>query len=66
MHVSDVADPAADVTDGLRELASVRLQDLLVKKKDAAPTSTLDGVIRRLFDPGDREKVTVSAFGSSL
>jgi len=48
----------------LRELAQVRLADLL--ERDPAVDSSLDATIRRLFDPGDREKVTVSAFGSSL
>jgi len=53
------------IQDGLLDLASVRLQTLL-SASDTAPNTTLDSVMRRLFDPRERDLVTVSAFGSAL
>jgi hypothetical protein len=57
-----VAAPAAD--QELLDLAEVRLEALLAD--DAEPDSPLDRIMRRLFDPRDREQLTVSAFASSL
>lgn len=50
-----------DTTD-LLDLAETRLETLL---GDDPPT-TLDEVLRRLFDPDVRELLTYSAFGSAL
>jgi hypothetical protein len=58
--VADVATlpPPAE----LRDLAHQRLEAVV----QAAETTTLDDVMRRLFDPGDREQITYCAFGSAL
>lgn len=56
----DLADPPV-VTD-LLDLAQVRLADLL----DTPPTSTLDALLQRLFDPAERDLLTVCAFSSAL
>lgn len=47
----------------LLDLAHLPLAELL---DQAEPDSTLAAVMRRLFDPRDREQLTVSAFASSL
>jgi hypothetical protein len=54
-----------DLGSGLLDLAAPRLHELL-SDQDATASSTLDSVMRRLFDPRDHEKPPVSAFGSSL
>lgn len=61
------ADLAAEVDDAygvdLLSLAQVRLVDL------ADPTvvqTVLDSVMKRLFDPRERDLLTVSAFSSAL
>ena len=56
---------AQEPHEGLLELAPVRLTALL-SETDSAATTTLDSVLRRLFDPRERELLTVSAFNSSL
>lgn len=58
MTVIAEAKPAVDLLD----LAHVRIAHLL----DTAPTTTLDAVMQRLFDPRNRELLTVSAFASAL
>jgi len=47
----------------LLDLADRPLAELL---DQAEPDTTLAAVMRRLFDPRDREQLTVSAFASSL
>jgi hypothetical protein len=47
----------------LLDLADVRLRTLLA---DPDSDATLDAIMRRLFDPRDRDLITVSAFGSAL
>jgi len=47
----------------LLDLADRPLAELL---DDLEPGSPLEAVVRRLFDPRDRELLTVSAFASSL
>jgi hypothetical protein len=59
----DLADPPIAVE--LLDLARVRLQALLFEP-DSETTSTLDSVMKRLFDPKERDLLTVSAFSSSL
>lgn len=55
--------PAAPPVDTeLLDLARVRLAELL----DAPPGTRLDAVLRRLFDPRERDLLTVCAFSSSL
>ena len=56
--------PDLDLTDGLLDLADVRLGALLDEPGDG--DSTLDAVLRRLFDPRERDLLTVCAFSSSL
>jgi hypothetical protein len=57
---------AADqVQEGLLDLSSVRLR-ALVLETDPSSTSTLDSVMKRLFDPRERDLLTVSAFASAL
>jgi hypothetical protein len=69
--VTDCADPYVprprpdEVQDGLLDLANVRLQTLLFEP-DWETTSTLDSVMKRLFDPRERDLGTVSAFSSAL
>lgn len=46
----------------LLDLAAERLAQVQAE----AATSTLDAIMRRLFDPHERDLVTVSAFGSAL
>jgi hypothetical protein len=46
----------------LLDLAAKRLAEVEAE----ANASTLDDLLRRLFDPDERDLVTVSAFGSSL
>jgi hypothetical protein len=65
MQKPDTAAVADANQDGLLDLASVRLRTLL-SESDSAPNTTLDSVMKRLFDPRERDLVTVSAFGSSL
>ena len=70
MHKPGAIAVAPEVQDGLvqhglLDLAAVRLEALL-SEPDSATTSTLDSVMKRLFDPRDRELLTVSAFASSL
>lgn len=48
----------------LLELRDLRLADLL--ETQPGDDSTLDDLMRRIFDPERREYVTVSAFGSVL
>ena len=61
-----VAIAAADeVQDQLLDLSPVRLR-ALVLESDASSTSTLDSVMKRLFDPRERDLLTVSAFSSAL
>lgn len=56
--------PSDDRPDAaLLDLADRRLAAL---RADEQPNSTLDRVMRRLFDRDDRELLTVSAFGSAL
>jgi hypothetical protein len=47
----------------LLDLAHVRLADLT---DPAVVRTTLDAVMKRLFDPAEREHLTVSAFSSAL
>lgn len=47
----------------LEDLTKVRLEQLLTEDR---PDTILDVLMRRLFDPDDPEKLTVSAFGSAL
>jgi hypothetical protein len=54
-----------DVQDELLRLANQRLQ-VMMSQPDAATTTTLDNVMKRLLDPDKRELLTVSAFGSAL
>lgn len=66
----DLADtPLAEVADqvpaDLIDLAKVRLRTLL-SDSDTTPNTTLAAVMKRLFDPRERDLVTVSAFGSAL
>jgi hypothetical protein len=56
----DLADPPVDLLD----LAHRRLEE--VERAVAAPNSTLDAVLQRLFDPRERDLLTVSAFSSAL
>lgn len=49
----------------LLRLATQHLQALLTQPS-APTTTTLDSVMRRLFDRDNRELLTVSAFGSAL
>jgi hypothetical protein len=56
---------ADEVQDGLLDLANVRLQTLLFEP-DWETTSTLDSVMKRLFDPRERDLRTGSAFSSAL
>ena len=65
MHNSDVAVAPAGVQDELLDLTPVALHELL-SNRDTAATQGLDVVMRRVFDPRDRDKLTVSAFGSAL
>ncbi|WP_344613333.1 hypothetical protein [Dactylosporangium salmoneum] len=55
-----------DVDNPLLDLAQVRLDQMLAEPAPGTPPTTLDSVIRRLFDPDERDLVTVSAFSSSL
>jgi len=59
--------PVTDITDGLLSLAETRFGALLAELDgpDSGPTA-LDQLIVRLFDPQERELLTVSAFSSSL
>lgn len=52
----------------LLDLAHVRLATLLAEEPadPGAEPTTLDSVMRRLFDPARRDVVTVSAFQSAL
>jgi hypothetical protein len=52
----------APVEAPLLDLAHVRLAELL----DAPPSSTLDATMLRLFDPRERDLLTVCAFSSAL
>lgn len=52
-------EPAAE----LHALAHRRLQTVVL---EAETTTTLDSVLRRLFDRDHRELLTYSAFGSAL
>nr|BFE55796.1 hypothetical protein GCM10020063_003220 [Dactylosporangium thailandense] len=54
-----------EVQSGLLDLAGVRLRTLITEP-DAPTASTLDSVMRRLFDPRERDLLTVSAFQSAL
>jgi len=65
MQKTEPVGDTEDVQSGLLDLAEVRLHELL-SDRDAVASSTLDGVMRRLFDPSDRERPTISAFASSL
>lgn len=53
------------VESGLLDLAHARLSVLLFEP-DSETTSMLDDVMRRLFDPQEREHLTISAFSSAL
>lgn len=48
----------------LPDLADVRLTALI--DGGSGNTTTLDAVMRRLFDPRERDLLTVSAFSSAL
>jgi len=48
----------------LPDLAPIPLRMLLAEPDE--PSSTLDAVMQRLFDPRERDLLTVSAFSSSL
>lgn len=48
----------------LLDLAQVRVAR--TAPADASTAYTLDAVMKRLFDPQERDLVTVSAFGSAL
>jgi len=65
MQTSDVAGKRADAPNGLLDVASVSLQDLVTRPRMGG-SPALDGVMRRLFDARDRDKPTVSAFGSAI
>ncbi len=54
---TDMAPPA-----DLLLLAERRLSDLI----DEDPDTTLDAVLKRLFDPDNPEPLTICAFASSL
>ncbi|WP_426505189.1 hypothetical protein ACPPVO_46450 [Dactylosporangium sp. McL0621] len=54
-----------NVQDGLLDLAEVRLQTLLSESGDSA-TTTLDNVMKRLFNPEEHDRLPISAFGSAL
>jgi hypothetical protein len=56
----DLAGPPVDAP--LLDLAHVRLAELL----DEAPASRLDELLTRLFDPRERDLLTVCAFSSAL
>ncbi|MGI5245090.1 hypothetical protein [Dactylosporangium sp. CA-139066] len=56
---------AGEIQDGMLDLAYVRLDTPLVDP-DPETMSMLDSVMRRLFDPAERELLTVSAFSSAL
>ncbi len=47
--------------DALLDLDGLGLDDL-----DVVPPGVLAAAMRRAFNPGDRDKLTVSAFGSAL
>ena len=64
MHNSSAVAATEDTGGGLLDLAPVPFHVLLAEQ-DTKATTVLDSVLRRLFDP-DRDKLTVSAFGSAL
>jgi transcriptional regulator with XRE-family HTH domain len=60
----DLAEPAPDPAEPtLLDLAGLRLADL---GRDGSALTVLAAVMRRLFDPRERDLITVSAFGSAL
>jgi hypothetical protein len=65
MHKPGAIAVAEDPREGLLDLAAVRLRTLL-DEPDEATASTLDSVMKRLFDPRERDLLTVSAFASAL
>ena len=65
MHKPGAVAVVEDPAEGLLDLAAVRLRTLL-SEPDEATASTLDSVMKRLFDPRERDLLTVSAFGSAL
>jgi hypothetical protein len=64
-HGPALVDTPQPPATGLLDLADLRLAAVLAES-DSAMLSTLDSVMRRLFDPRDRDRLTVSAFASSL
>jgi len=60
MSNNDVA--VLDAPDDMAALAHRRVAELV----DEYPPTTLDDVLRRLFDRDRRERLTYSAFGSAL
>ena len=54
--------PTADAV----QLTALAHQRLATVVHEAETTSTLDEVLRRLFDRDERELLTYSAFGSAL
>jgi hypothetical protein len=65
-HGTALADEPRPVESSLLDLAPRTLADLVADGARPAPGSTLDSVMRRLFDPRDRDRLTVSAFASGL
>lgn len=59
-----VAHPPVAPPATLLDLAHQRLEE--VERAVSAPDSTLDAILRRLFDPNERDLLTVSAFSSAL
>ncbi|WP_433206706.1 hypothetical protein ACQP00_40010 [Dactylosporangium sp. CS-047395] len=57
--------PADTIQSPLLDLENVPLKTLL-SKSDSEAQTTLDRVVKRLFDPNEREQHTISAFGSAL
>lgn len=56
--------PSTDQPTVLLDLATLPLTE--VRELVEADDSTLADTMRRLFDPDERERLTVSAFGSAL
>lgn len=56
--------PAPSVEAQLLDLAHKRLEALF--NPDSETVSALDSVMKRLFDPRERDLLTVSAFSSAL
>jgi hypothetical protein len=61
--IQALADCEADDVADLTMLAHERLQTVV---REAETGTTLDDVLRRLFDPANRAQLTYCAFNSSL